>query len=97
MDAPSLMVDAIVEACADPRERQPVGWKAHGAHLSHRLAPDLTKRVSAGIVDAETEKGDAQPPTPGSIYTSSEVGTTVDGGTRERMRREDASGPAGTA
>lgn len=94
MDDPSIVVDAIVKACVDPRERQPVGWKAHGAALSHRLAPDLTKRVSAGIIDAETEKGDSQPPTAGTIYAPSEAGDTVEGGARERMRREDASDSA---
>ncbi|MDO8384729.1 MAG: SDR family NAD(P)-dependent oxidoreductase [Microbacterium sp.] len=91
MDDPAEVVDAIVEACVNPRERQPVGWKARGADVSHRLAPDLTKRVSAKIIDAESAKGDPAPETTGSIYTSTRVGTTVDGGTRERMKREDAS------
>lgn len=91
MDDAATVVEAIVAACLDPRERQPVGWKARGANFSHRLAPDLTKRVSAGIMDAESAKGDPAPATTGSIYEPTNAGTTVDGVARERMKREDAS------
>jgi len=28
MDDPSIVVDAIVEACSNPKEEIPVGWKA---------------------------------------------------------------------
>jgi short-subunit dehydrogenase len=92
MDDPAEVVDAIVQACANPRERQPVGWKARGAGVSHRLAPDLTKRVSAKIIDSESAQGDSVPATTGSIHEPTSVGTTVAGGTRERMKREDTSG-----
>ena len=43
MDDPSLVVDAIVEACTDPQEEQPVGWKAKAANISHNMFPDLTE------------------------------------------------------
>ena len=94
LDDPDVVVDAIVAACSDPSERQPVGWKARGAGVSHQIAPGLTKRVSAGIIAAESAKGDPAPATTGSIYESSGLGATVDGGTRERMRREDAPDPS---
>jgi hypothetical protein len=92
MDDPSEVVEAIVEACVNPRERQSVGWKARGAEVSHRLAPDVTKRVSAGIIDSESAKGEPTPATTGSIHEPTSVGTTVEGGTRARMKREDAAG-----
>ena len=92
MDDPAEVVDAIVEACVNPRERQPVGWKARGADVSQRIAPGLTTRVSAGIIDSESAKGDPIPATTGTIHEPTSVGTTVAGGTRERMKREDAAG-----
>ncbi|MER7795880.1 SDR family NAD(P)-dependent oxidoreductase [Microbacterium sp. NPDC096154] len=89
MDDPAIVVDAIVAACTDPKEEQPVGPKARGANLSHRLFPDLTERFSAKVVDVETERGHPAPHTVGAIYEPMAGTTTVDGGIRERMRRED--------
>src|SRR5690606_35725621 len=47
MDDPGIVVDAIVAACLNPKEEQPVGWKAKGSNISHQLFPDLTERLSA--------------------------------------------------
>jgi short-subunit dehydrogenase len=91
MDDPSVVVDAIVAACADPKEEQPVGPKARAADISHHLFPDLTERISAKTADAELDKAGPVPHTAGSIHAPSPVGITVDGGVRERMKREDAA------
>lgn len=91
LDDPEVVVDAIVEACVRPKEEQPVGAKARGATLSHRLFPDLTERASAKLIDSETEKGTPVSDTTGAIYEPMVAGTTVSGGMRERMEREDAA------
>jgi short-subunit dehydrogenase len=91
MDDPSIVVDAIVAACTDPKEEQPVGPKARASDISHQLFPDLTERLSAKIADAEVGKAGPLPHTTGSIYASTADGTGVDGGIRERMKREDAA------
>jgi short-subunit dehydrogenase len=90
MDDPSLVVDAIVAACTNPKEEQPVGPKARAANISHSIFPDLTKRLSAKIIENETDRGSLVPDTTGSIYEPVPQGTGVDGGARERMKREDA-------
>jgi short-subunit dehydrogenase len=92
MDDPQIVVDAIVAACTDPKEEQPVGAKARTANLSHRLFPDLTERLSAKTADGESKKGDELPATDGSIFEPVAAGTTVDGGIRARMKEEDAGG-----
>ncbi|MCS5723434.1 SDR family NAD(P)-dependent oxidoreductase [Herbiconiux sp. CPCC 203407] len=91
MDDPQIVVDAIVAACTDPKEEQPVGPKARTANLSHHLFPGLTERLSAKTADAESKKGDELPPTAGSIFEPVAAGTTVDGGIRARMKEEDDS------
>lgn len=90
MDDPQLVVDAIVEACLDPKEEQPVGWKAKASDLSHHLLPDLTERLSANVAKSESDKADLQPDTQGALHTPSSNGLKVHGGIRERMQREDA-------
>jgi hypothetical protein len=90
MDDPQLVVDAIVRACLDPSEEQPVGWKAKASTLSHQLLPDLTERLSAELSASEARKAMPAPMTPGAVHHPMDDGLTVDGGIRERMRQEDA-------
>jgi short-subunit dehydrogenase len=92
MDDPQIVVDAIVEACTDPKEKQPVGVKARIANASHQLFPGLTERLSAKTAQSEVAKASPVPHTTGSIYEPMTEGTTVDGGIRDRMKREDSSG-----
>ncbi|QIG38221.1 SDR family NAD(P)-dependent oxidoreductase [Microbacterium sp. 4R-513] len=89
LDDPQVVVDAIVSACVDPKEEQPVGGKARGTNLAHRLFPDLTERVSAKIAEAESARGTPVAHTTGAIYEPIVAGTTVSGTVRERMERED--------
>jgi short-subunit dehydrogenase len=93
MDDPQIVVDAIVAACTDPKEEQPVGAKARTANLSHHLFPGLTERLSAKTADVESQKGDQLPATDGSVFEPVATGTTVDGGIRARMKQEDDSAP----
>ncbi|MCR2763104.1 SDR family NAD(P)-dependent oxidoreductase [Microbacterium sp. zg.B48] len=91
MDDPGIVVDAIVAACTDPKEEHPVGGKARVANISHRIFPDLTERLSAKTVDAERQRGFPRLHTQGSIFAPTEAGTAVEGGVRDRMKREDAA------
>lgn len=91
LDDPQIVIDAIVHACLDPKEEQPVGWKAKGSDLSHHLAPKMTERLSAKISKAEAEKASFMPETAGAIHEPTDDGLRIEGGLRERMRQEDAA------
>ncbi len=91
MDDPQLVVDAIVKACLDPHEEQPVGWKAKGSDVMHHLFPDFTERLSASVAKRESDKGTPLPPHAGALHEPMDDGLTVVGGIRERMKAEDAS------
>ena len=90
MDDPAKVVEAIVRASVYPSEEVPAGWKARGAVWSHKVAPDLTERISGNVAHAE-QFGKAPPmaPTSGSVHQPRPGGTGVDGGVRARMRNED--------
>jgi short-subunit dehydrogenase len=90
LDEPSKVVDAIVNTAAHPSEEVPVGWKAQGACIAHRIAPDVTETISGNIVQREQmQKGAPAPVTTGSLYHSIQAGRLVEGGQREEMKRED--------
>lgn len=96
MDDPEKVVDIIVRATVYPREEVPAGWKARGAYWSHRIAPDITERVSANIAHTEQfEKAGPAPNGSNAVHQPTPGGTGVDGGVRARMEREDAARKAG--
>ncbi|HZY17434.1 MAG TPA: SDR family NAD(P)-dependent oxidoreductase [Ramlibacter sp.] len=91
-DDPQKVVDAIVWVSLHPREELPVGWKASLATFSHWLAPDLTERISADIVQRQQfDTAPPAPPTAGSLHAPMREGRAIEGGVRERMQREDAA------
>ena len=89
MDDPQIVIDALVKACLEPQEEQPVGWKAKGSDASHHVMADLTERMSASIAKGQSYKGAPAAITPGAIYQPMYDGLTVDRGIRERMKKED--------
>lgn len=91
MDDPQLVVDAIVKACLHPSEEQPVGWKAKSSDIMHHLFPKTTERISANVAMAEAKKAMPEPPHTGALHRPMADGLTIEGGVRERMRKEDAS------
>ncbi|MBF4567831.1 SDR family NAD(P)-dependent oxidoreductase [Plantibacter sp. VKM Ac-2880] len=93
LDDPSVVIDALVAACSDPKEHQTAGMKARTAAISHQLMPDVTKRVSAKVIDGELARASAARPTTGTIHVPGPAGITVDGGVRERMRSEEPADP----
>src|SRR3954466_14684118 len=89
-DDPSRVVNAIVNTAEHPSKEVPVGWKAQGAYIAHRIAPDVTETISGNIVQREQmQKGAPAPVTTGSLYHPIQVGTLVEGSQREEMKRED--------
>ena len=90
MDDPQIVIDAIVQACSNPREEQPVGWKAQASNASHHIFPDMTERISGNISHREIQKAATVPHTVGAIYEPMAGTDQIDGGIRQRMRQEDA-------
>ncbi|WP_377527145.1 SDR family NAD(P)-dependent oxidoreductase [Pontibacter rugosus] len=89
MDPPSKVVNAIIRASLRGRNELPVGWKAKGAWLSHRLFPRLTERLSANIIHKyQIENAPPAPPTSGSVHEPMEAGRGVDDNVRQRMKEE---------
>jgi len=96
MDDPDKVADIIVRASVYPREEVPAGWKARGAYWSHRVAPDVTERLSANIAHTEQfEKAGPAPDGSNAVHQPTPSGTGVDGGVRARMEREDAARKTG--
>jgi short-subunit dehydrogenase len=90
MDDPKKVVDAIVRASLHPKEAIPVGWKAQGSYVSHRIFPTLTERLSGALAQREQiQKAAPAPRTSGTLYRPMQSGQGVEGGARERMKQED--------
>lgn len=93
MDDPQKVVNAIIQTLLSPRKEIAVGYKAKLAYYSHRVTPGLNERLSGlAIKKAEVEMNPAMPDTSGSFHEPVEVGQSVDGGIRERLRAEQAGG-----
>lgn len=91
MNDPQIVIDAIVAACGNPKEEQPVGPIAQASNISHHLMPDMTERLSANIAHREVHKAVAESPHTGAIYEPMNDGLRIDGGIRDRMKKEDAA------
>ncbi|GGD16056.1 oxidoreductase [Franconibacter daqui] len=89
MDDPKIVIDALVEACLNPKEEMPVGWKAHASTISHNLFPDTTEKMSAAVARRSIEKAQPQPHSTGAIYEPMKGTATIEGGIRARMKQED--------
>ena len=90
VDDPKKVVDAIYHNASHPSAEVPVGWKAQGAYIAHRISPDLTERVTANIYHHQTmEKGAPAPRTTGALYHPMQSGRTVEGGVRAEMKAQD--------
>ena len=92
MDDPDKAIDAIVWASVHPVESLAVGWKGRAAVVGARWMPDLTERIAADVFHrVQMERAPPAPPTSGNLHQPLPTGTGVDGGVRERMRREQAA------
>ena len=89
MDPPSKVVNAMVRSSVRPRQELPVGWKAKGAVISHRVMPRFTERISANIDHHyQIETAPPMASTAGSLYEPMKSGPGVDDGVRKRMKAE---------
>lgn len=92
MDDAQPVADAIATAAIRPRSEIAVGWKAEGAVLGSQIWPGLARHIAGNVVHAtQMEAAPPAPPTAGSLHAPLPSPTTVEGGTRARMAREDAA------
>ncbi|HYF69432.1 MAG TPA: SDR family NAD(P)-dependent oxidoreductase [Ohtaekwangia sp.] len=89
MDAPYKVVNATIRTSLRRKNEVPVGWKAKGAWISHRLFPRFTERLSANIIRKyQIKNAPPAPATSGSVYEPMEAGRSVDDGVRQRIKAE---------
>lgn len=90
MDAPNIVVDAIVKAAVHPKKEVHVGWKSKMSYLTHRVAPGFSERFSADIAQKyQIEKSPPRENTDGSLMTPMMTGTDVSGNVRAQMKGND--------
>ena len=63
--------------------------KARASDISHHLFPDLVERMTATVFKRESQKGMEVEHTTGTLFEPMQEGSTVEGGIRERMAKED--------
>ena len=88
MDDPELVIDAIIGAIDRPQETVAVGAKTKATVVSSHVMPGTTENVNAKFVQQVIEDAPPAAPTSGSLHEPMQSGTEVDGGVRERMKRE---------
>src|SRR5690606_3481722 len=92
MDDPQIVIDAIVDACVNPKEEQPVGFTAKGSYIFHRVFPNLSERMSADIAHREYGKEFPVPNSPGAKNLPMTARKAIDGGIRACVKQEDETG-----
>ena len=93
MDPPGKVVNAIIWSSLHHRIELPVGWKAKLAVKFHRAMPHFTERLAANLSHRyQYETAPPAPDTTGNLYAPMKSGTTVNGGVRQRMKRERKEG-----
>lgn len=93
MQDPEGTVEAIVGLVDKPQDDLDVSVLVKGSVLSSHLAPGLTEAMTAKVIH-KTLIEDAPAvaaPTSGSLHEPLPIGTTVEGGNRERIEQEDAA------
>jgi short-subunit dehydrogenase len=90
MDDAQTVVNAIAWVTLHPTKEVAVGGKAQFMIAAHQLLPDLTEQIAGDMVhQVQVETAPPAPPTSGTLHKPMWSGTTVEGGVRERMKRED--------
>lgn len=73
-----------------PRPTATVGGVAHLARLAHFLAPGLTGRITARLMEGYFRRARTRPVTDGNLFAPSAGGARIDGGLRRFQRRSAA-------
>ena len=90
MDPTHKVVNATIRTSLRKRKELPVGWKATGAWLSHRLMPRATEKLSANIIHKhQIEKAPPAAITSGSLHEPMDGGTGIHDNVRKRMKKEN--------
>jgi short-subunit dehydrogenase len=88
MDAPQKAVNTVIHAIFSGRKELAVGWKARLSIDAHRAFPGLLERAGSNIVHKyQATITPPVPPTQGNLYQSLPT-PGVEGGIRERMKKE---------
>jgi short-subunit dehydrogenase len=91
VDDPEQVVAAIVRVSLHPRRELPVGWKARGSRIAHRIFPSLTERIAANVAERQLDVAPPASPSSGALHEPMGTDGRVEGSVRERMEREDAA------
>ncbi len=91
------VADAIVGLVAHPRRQVFVGNSARMAVAQHTVAPNLTQRMLARMVDRQHLQDRPAPPTPGNVLAPMPEGTGVSGGWRNGGGSSTRAAVAGLA
>jgi short-subunit dehydrogenase len=94
LDPAEKVVDVIVRATVNPRREIAAGFKAKAILASWQMAPALTETAAGSLAHHEIYvKAPPIPSTDGSIFTPTPLGSGIEGGVREKIRRENAAQP----
>lgn len=88
MDDPQNVIDAIIDLLDNPQENVEVGAKSKGTTISSNLMPGLTESLNAKYLQKVIQSAPPAGSTSGSLHQPMLTGQDVDGGIRERMKRE---------
>ncbi|HET6518580.1 MAG TPA: hypothetical protein VFG47_02010 [Geminicoccaceae bacterium] len=77
---PEMVADAIVRLALRPRRQVVVGTAGRLLGLQHALAPGLTERMLAGLVERDHLRDRPAPPSPGNVLEPMPGWTGVHGG-----------------
>jgi short-subunit dehydrogenase len=90
MDDPRDVIRAIVRVSLYPREELPVGWRARGVRLAHRIFPGFSKQIASNVYQSQLEAAPSAPPTSGALHDPMPGTGRIDGGIRQRMEEGNA-------
>ena len=80
LDDPQKVIDAVIWVSLYPREELPVGWKAMGSYLAHRIAPDISESIAGSLShQVQMEDEPPAPPTSGNLHQPMPGTGTIDG------------------
>jgi len=88
---PQKVAKRIVKLAQRPKARIVVGGAARVTILQHLLAPRLTERTLATLVEKTHFAEDGQAPTPGNLFEPAEHGSGESGGWRRERRLRRAA------
>lgn len=91
IDGPEKVVNAIIWSSLHRRKELPVGGKGKLAHRMHQLFPRTVERLTANVAHRRQMKlAPPAPDTEGSLYKSTDKGSGISGGMRQRLKQERA-------